>query len=61
LLGTSYDLRDECKKYILLWNDTIEKYKEHLYKVENSFKLKMTQFREFHDTLGECLDKLAYI
>ena len=61
LLGTSYDLRDECKKYILLWNDTIKKYKEHLYKIENSFKLKMTQFREFHETLGECLNKLAYI
>ena len=60
LLGSSYDLRDECKKYIKMWNDTAREYKEHLCMVERSFKLKISQFKEFHETLGECLNNITY-
>lgn len=58
LLGSSYDLRDECKKYMKTCNDTAQNYKEHLCTVENLFKLKIEQFKKFHETLGECLTSI---
>ncbi|QOR60579.1 hypothetical protein [Bathycoccus sp. RCC716 virus 3] len=60
LLGSSYNLRDECKKYMKACNDTVEEYKDHLRMVENSFKLKIEQFKEFHETLGKCLNSINY-
>ena len=58
LLGTCYDLRDECKKYMKMCNNVVENYRGHLSMVDRSFKLKMTQFREFHENLGECLKNI---